>query len=288
MDDQFSRWLAVREPADAEARCALLTRTATGILPQDRPLHLLDLGTGTGSNVRYMIERLPPRQHWVLVDRDAELLAEILPRMAEWAAARGYETRHEGGGMFVRGDQLDCRIETRCVDLSLVGPDLFAGQDLVTGSALLDLVSDRWLHALADACAASRTAVLFALTYSGGSRCTPAEPEDERVRDLINRHQYGDKGFGPAAGPGAVDRAAAAFARVGYVVQRAQSDWVLTPEATELQARLIQGWHQAAAALEPGESLRIGRWLARRIGHLTAGRSEVTVSHEDLAAWPAP
>jgi hypothetical protein len=286
MDESFSRWLALREPVDAEARSSTLTRTINERLPLDRPLQIVDLGTGTGSNLRYLIERLPPRQDWLLVDSDANLLAEVPARMADWAATRRLQADKTGGGLLITGGALACRIETRQVDFGVLEPGLLAGRDLVAGSALLDLVSDRWLGDLAAACAASRAAVLFALTYDGTSQSVPEEPGDDRVRDLMNQHQRGDKGFGPAVGPEGAERAAHAFERAGYVVRRARSDWMITPERAELQSRLLDGWHQAATALAPDELPRIDDWRARRQAHVAAGRSQVIVGHEDLAAWP--
>jgi hypothetical protein len=138
-----------------------------------------------------------------VVDRDAALLAEV------------------PGGM--TADGRDIRIETRCQNLSALDADMFAGRQLVTASALLDLVSDAWLHLLADRCRTAGATVLFALTYNGASRCSPDEPEDDVIRDLLNRHQKTDKGFGPAAGPDAAECAAKAFAGVGYRVSRGRA-----------------------------------------------------------------
>jgi hypothetical protein len=276
VDESFSHWLALREPLDAVARSSTLV---------DDPLRIVDLGTGTGSNVRYLLGRLPPRQHWLLVDRDADLLSEIPRRLTGWAASHGYETQTIDSSLRVSAGSIDCRIDSKRLDLSTLDPDLFIDRDLVTGSALLDLVSDRWLHQLAGACAANRTAVLFALTYSGAARCDPADREDQWVISLVNDHQRGDKGFGPAAGPEAAERAARAFEQVGFVVHREQSDWTLAPDTTELQTRLLRGWQEAATEIAHGQSIRLRNWLDRRLDHVAAGRSQIIVSHEDLAAW---
>lgn len=286
MADTFSHWLSLREPVDVAARSGALTSTLIDALPPRNPLRILDLGTGTGSNVRYLIPRLPSPQRWTLVDHDPDLLAEIPRKLAGWAEAQGNRTRPAGAGLWIEGERLDCHVETRQLDLRLIDPTFFAGIDLVTGSALLDLVSDRWLQELAAACAGNRAAVLFALTYSGETRCTPAEPEDDEVTTMINRHQRGDKGFGPATGPEAAERAAHAFEQVGYVVRRERSDWILEPARAALQTALLEGWHRAACEMTPDDADRYRDWLARRLAHLGAGRSQVIVSHEDLAAWP--
>jgi hypothetical protein len=266
MTISLSNWLALRTPADTAARSTILTKTVVDLLQRGQSLRILDLATGTGSNLRYLAPRLPSPQEWLVVDRDAALLAEVPGRMT------------------VNGP--DVRIETRCQNLAALDADMFVGRHLVTASALLDLVSDPWLRVLAARCRAAGAVALFALTYNGASRCSPDEPEDNVIRELLNRHQKTDKGFGPAAGPEAAECAARAFAGVGYQVRREASDWELPPRESELQRHLIEGWADAALELEPDQSATIRDWLDRRLAHVTAGRSHIVVCHEDLAAWP--
>ena len=127
-----AEWLALREPADVAARSLALTDKLAQALPIGQPLRVLDLGAGTGSNARFLSPRLPPGQRWLLVDHDAALLAHA-------SESRGVE-------------RSTCRIDVVEAELSQLD-DLghcFAAQDLVTASALLDLVSDAWLRLLAD------------------------------------------------------------------------------------------------------------------------------------------
>ena len=289
MAESLSNWLAVREPADFEARSATLTREVTERLGDRRPLRILDLGTGTGSNVRYLAGVLPAQQHWLLVDRDRRVVGDIPSRMAPWAASHGYHVRTDGERLEIAGRQLHCAIERRCLNLgALDDTSIFFDRHLVTAAALLDLVSESWLDTLASRCRDTGAIVLFTLSYNGRSRCTPAEPEDNEIRELLNRHQRAnDKGFGPAAGPEAVDCAARSFTEVGYDVRREASDWILRPDQRELQRQLIEGWAEAALELMPGRTSIIHSWLTRRLAHVEANRSHIVVHHEDLAAWPA-
>ena len=166
-------------------------------------------------------------------------------------------------------------------------PEIFEGRDLVTASALLDLMSASYLEWLAQRCRTNNAVALFALTYTGRSECEPTEPEDGVMCALLNMHQQqNDKGFGPAAGPDAVARADAAFVAEGYRVGREPSDWRLVADARELQRLLIQGWADAALELAPYEEEVIADWLGRRLAHVDAGQSRIVVSHEDLAAFP--
>src|SRR5207248_380991 len=113
------------------------------------------------------------------------VLTELPRRMTRWAADRGFVCATEGSTLVIRGHQLDCRIQTRAIDLgSLDDESLFVGRHLVTASALLDLVSRKWIRRLAALCRAHAEAALFALTYNGQSDCDPEEPEDDAIRDL--------------------------------------------------------------------------------------------------------
>ncbi|HMD34892.1 MAG TPA: hypothetical protein VKH42_07985 [Vicinamibacterales bacterium] len=259
MSESLSSWLALRERVDHASRSLALTRAVVAALPDERPLRIVDLGSGTGSNVRYLAPLLPSPQRWLAVDRDAGLLDQSI-----------------GTGV---------SIERSVMDLGDFDPGLLAGAHLVTASALLDLVSIRWLHELASACRAAGAAALFALTYNGHSECTPMEPEDVRVRELFNAHQrQNDKGFGAAAGPDAVARTIGAFNSLGYDVCHEPSDWILTPEMEALQRQLIDGWAAASAEIAPSEASTIADWRARRQFHVSAGRSTIIVGHVDICA----
>ncbi len=260
MGDFNAEWLALREPIDAASRSTRLTRAVAAALPRYRSIDILDLGAGTGANVRFLAGKLPLPQRWLLIDRDQRLLNHA----SAWPS--------------------------QCLDLrrAVLDAALFDGRALVTASALLDLVSDAWLQALVARCRETGAAVLFALTYDGRIDFAPAEPEDDAIRELVNQHQRTDKGFGPAAGPTAAARAGELLTAAGYHVEREASDWVLSPESSALQRQLIGGWAAAASAVSPDRSRVIADWSARRMAHVDAGRSQAIVGHKDLAAWLPP
>src|SRR5688572_21562906 len=93
MDESLSYWLGLREASDVSARSAELTLAIAAAMPSDEPLYALDLATGTGSNIRYLAERLPERQHWLAVDQHAALLTDLLDEMRRWGIAQGHDVR---------------------------------------------------------------------------------------------------------------------------------------------------------------------------------------------------
>lgn len=286
VDDALAVWLGLREEADAAARSADLTRLVARAVVGAPSIGILDLGTGTGSNVRYLAPRIGGRQRWLVIDRSPALLATIPARMAAWGAGRGYDVETRPDGCRVIGASLEVEIETRSLDLGTLAPAIFAGRDLVTASALLDLASEAWMRTLAAQCRQAGAAALFTLTYDGVSSCLPKEPEDDRIRDLLNGHQHRDKGLGgPAAGPGAGEAVARAFAEAGYRVQQRSTPWQLESQDREFQGQLVDGWADAAAQMVPADTDAILDWRARRLAHIDAGRSRIAVGHIDVGAW---
>jgi hypothetical protein len=287
MTDTLSQWLRVREDADARARSTRLTDAITSRLAGRAPIRVLDLATGAGSNVRHLVPNLPSPQSWLAVDQSEALLTDLRTRTVAWAIARGAQAHADARTCRLQGDGLDVEIETRAHDLDTLDAHLFDGRDLVTASALLDLVSASWLRGLAWQCRRVGAAALFTITYNGLSACDPSEPEDDAVRVLLNTHQRRDKGLGgPAEGPQAIATVVSAFEGVGYELARESSDWHLGPDEPEVQRLLVEGWADAATEMEPQRSPEFATWRERRLRHIARGQSSIVVGHDDVAAWP--
>ena len=289
MDDALAGWLRLREDLDHESRSPAVLEAILRRLPATGPIRAVDLATGTGSNLRYLIPRLPGPQRWTVVDRSPALLGHLVTGTVAWAEGLGLEAELTDSGFRLNGPGVDCQVDVHAQDLgAMEEARLLEGCHLVTASALLDLVSTSWLELLAEHCRAAGAAALFTITYDGRSQCLPLEPEDEQVRDLFNRHQARDKGLGgPAAGPSAASAAARAFERAGFAVRIAPSDWLVPGAAQEFQRQLIDGWAEASTEVAPDVAHAIADWRVRRLAHVTEGRSRITVGHHDLAAWIA-
>lgn len=246
-------WLSLREPADHAARDAGLLQAAVRAAGQS-PL-IVDLGSGTGSTIRAFAPHQTQAAAWRLVDHDPALLAHAA------SAAQGAVTTH----------QVDLR------DLDSVPLE---GATLVTASALLDLCARDWVSRLADRLAARGLPFYAALNYDGVMQWTPADAADGAVTDAFNRHQRGDKGFGPALGPDAADAIAEVFQAAGFTVSRADSPWRLGPSEADLQRALLTGI--ATAATEAGADAE--QWLQTRLDALGAARCHI--GHVDILALP--
>jgi hypothetical protein len=239
-------WLELREPADAAARSAELAgRLAERLAP---PLVIHDLGGGTGAMGRWLGPRLPRPQHWIVHDRDEELLA---------LAAAGAEVRRS--------------------DITRLTPDDLAGASFVAASALLDMLTAGELRGMLRPCAG--LPMLLAMTVTGRVTFSPEDPLDAPLGAAFNVHQRRDGRLGPDAVAATVD------AVRGDVTVR-PSPWRLGPAHAGLMREWLGGWVTAACAQDPALAGDAVAYRARRAAEMAAGELAVTVDHADVLVLP--
>ncbi|MEA2313121.1 MAG: hypothetical protein QOE28_3089 [Solirubrobacteraceae bacterium] len=248
-------WLVLREPADAAARSGELAARLRRHLPASGRLVIHDLGGGSGAMGRWLAPRLRGPQHWVVHDRDPDLL-ELAAVAPPRAAA--------------------VTVETRRSDVTRLSRDELAGADLITASALLDLLTADELAGMLGAC--SGRPLLLELTVAGRVALSPAEPLDARIEAAFNAHQRRGGLLGPDAVAAAVD------ALRGAEVLVRPSPWRLDASHADLAAEWLRGWVGAACEQEP--ALSADAYLRRRLAQAAAGELAVTVDHADLLVLP--
>lgn len=247
-------WLALREPIDHISRDAELLALAAVCAPEGAVV--LDLGSGTGSTARAFGGTVAARWQWRFVDGAAELL--------EIAGAR-----HPGSAQVL-------------MDLRDIDRLPLEGVDLVTASALLDLMPQNWVEALAQRLRDAQIPFYAALNYNGVMHWTPAHASDAGVNEAFNTHQRGDKGIGPALGPASGTVAARIFTDHGFDVQLGDSPWELGAGDAPLHRELLVGIGSAAAEAGFPEAKE---WAAERAA--TVAQTAGYIGHTDLLALPA-
>jgi SAM-dependent methyltransferase len=265
VSESFSAdWLSLREPYDTRA-CDRELLERLGAWARDRAgLRVVDLGSGTGANLRRTAPLLGARQSWALIEWDPALIAAGQRQLAATRTPWRYR-------------RLDL-----ARDLERIADEPC---DLITTSALLDLASAPWLERLAAATLRTGAALYVTLSYVGRVRWSPADPFDATAITLVDQHQCTDKGFGPALGPQAGPALHAALAPSGRAWARA-SPWKLNPVDREIQAMLLDGYVAAAIDLAPERAGELRLWTQRRRGLLEQGYSRLEVGHQDLLLLP--
>ncbi len=263
MSDFSSEWLEAREVWDHAARATAPTDAALAFARSRaghaRPFRVVDLGAGSGSNHRYLVPRIAAwidgPQVWRLVDGDASLMSEALGR-----SSGDTSVTFEGVGADLAHADL---------------PQIIGDADLVTCSALLDLVSESWVQGLIEAAQASGAAILTTLNWDGVFAWEDETDLDREITRHFTADQRSDKGFGPALGPTAPETIGRITTthRIGGIVE-GDSPWQALDASHKGFDILVGFWAgPAIAAGVPGAS--------RRMEVRKASSSPLHVGHRD-------
>ena len=262
-------WLDLREPADAAARAPELVHRLARHLPSDGDLVIHDLGGGSGAMGRWLAPRLRGPQHWVIHDRDPDLLELALSNPPAAAA-----------------DGAAVTVETRRSDITRLAPGELTGAGLIVASALLDMLTARELAGMLGACTRAGCPALLAMTVAGRVALTPGEPLDARLASAFDAHQRRTTQAGRLLGPDAVAVAVDELRESGAEVLVRPSPWRLDAVHAELTAAWFGGWVAAACEQEPALAAEAAAYRERRLAQAAAGELLITVDHADLLVLP--
>lgn len=289
-----AQWLALREPADHRARDQGLQEQVTHYLEsvahqRTTPVRLVDLGSGSGSNLRALAPLLPATQHWTLVDYDPALLSVARSTLTEWADGVTSTETHGDNASPANTRLVDplsiikhgkhITVDFRCEDLSKsIETVLSEPTDLVTAAAFFDLVAESWLERF---CHALTVPLYTVLTYDGIEKWSPSEPSDAAILKAFHQHQQTDKGFGAAAGPTAAGLMKRLLEQRNFNVLSASSPWRLSDQDRTLIEQLAIG--SAAAVLETG---LVDADIVKAWGQKRRQAQACEIGHIDLFAMP--
>jgi hypothetical protein len=188
-----AQWLDLREPVDHRSRNVELGRRLARHFEGWRPITVVDLGCGTGSNLRATAPLLGPDQSWTLVDYDQALLDAAAERLAAWADG---SDKQEGRLILFKGAKR-VSVEVRRADIAgdsrprSPTPTSSPHRRCSTGVGII-----------ATSHGAPVSAFYTVLTYDGDQRWTPSTKPTRR-QEAFHAHQRRDKGW--PAGPDAPD-----------------------------------------------------------------------------------
>ncbi|MFN4262453.1 MAG: hypothetical protein ACK4IT_02205 [Thioalkalivibrionaceae bacterium] len=276
-------------------------------------LRVVDLGAGTGANLRWLAPRWQAwcecELEWHACDHDSGLLEVMqLPdpwrargAPAKWQRRRGQEqVRSDTPGLESRQSFVVRHVVDLAQDLESVIDSV--RPHWITASALFDLCSAAFIDRLVSAADRHNAGVLASLSFDGrlelhasnGAMSTQGlsgvDCDDWLLaQDLfleraaaINADQRRDKGFGPALGPDAADYLASRMGAAGFTVDLVETDWRLGANDLPLIKALFVGWMKVPPARAPADvSVEWSRLRA-----LIEMGATLVVGHRDVVSRP--
>lgn len=296
MGEFSADWLALREPVDHRSRNLTLQNQVIDFLNQTTPvvpglLHITDLGSGTGSNLRALAPHFGAMQCWTLVDYDPALLHSARTTLLAWADSvldstiansmrSGFIFTNSVQPLVITKNMKTIAIQFRCVNLlDDYKSVLSEPADLITAAAFFDLVAEAWL---ARFCAALTKPLYTVLTYDGTETWSPPNAIDADVLHAFHAHQSTDKGFGAALGPRSSDRLQTLLQSQGFITASAPSPWVMDFHDRGLIEQLATGTARAVREMGTLENAAINQWEQGR-----RHASQCEIGHTDLFAYRA-
>jgi hypothetical protein len=286
-------WLALREPVDHRSRNIALQAKVIQFLEQMKmvvpgSIHVTDLGSGTGSNLRALAPHFGLKQSWTLVDCDADLLRSARASLIAWAdsvvSTNEGESKRTAAGLIhpltIIKNSKTIAIEFQCADLVHDYQTILdKPTDLITAAAFFDLVAEHWL---AEFCAALTQPLYTVLTYNGIERWNPPETIDADVLHAFHSHQCTDKGFGAAVGPFGADHLQSLLQTQGFTTVCAPSNWVMDRYDQALIEQLAIGTARAVREIGTLPDAAVNQWE-----HTRRNAMQCEIGHVDLFAYRA-
>ena len=288
-----AEWLALREPVDHRSRNLALQTQVIQFLGQIKAIdpdsiHITDLGSGTGSNLRALAPHFGLKQSWTLVDYDADLLRSARASLIAWAdsvvsANEGKSTLTPSGliqPLTITKNSNTIAIEFQYANLVHdYHAILDKPADLITAAAFFDLVAEPWL---AQFCAALTQPLYTVLTYDGIEKWSPSEAIDADVLRAFHAHQSTDKGFGIAVGPSGGERLQSLLQTQGFTTVCAPSPWVMDHHDHALIEQLAIGTARAVREIGTLPNGLVNQWE-----HTRRNAMQCEIGHVDLFAFKA-
>ena len=170
MHEFENSWLFQREKIDNISKNKLIIKKINRYFKSDQNIKLMDLGTGTGSNFRFLSKKIvQKKQHWTLIDISKKSLLAAKNKIS---------------------------ISNKIESLSIINKNLikninqvdFNEFDIVTGSAFLDIMPLDWFKKFYQQNKKTKI-IYFAINYDGFFQFYPKHKHDKKVLHLFNNDQ---------------------------------------------------------------------------------------------------
>ena len=254
-------WLYQREKIDNLSKNLTLIDKINSVLKDLENISILDLGTGTGSNFRFLSKKINNKnQSWTLMDISRSSLQE---------AKKNITLNNKIKKVSLKYNDI----------IKNIKKTNFNQFDLVTGSAFLDIMPDNWFkdfHRLNQ----NTKIIYFSINYDGYFKFYPNHTLDNNMLKLFNKDQKSKKdGKVKAVGPDCGEIIMSHFSKT-HKTFLLNSNW-LDKNNKNFQLMFL---NFCKNVINKNKEIRLHEWLEFKKAKIIKNKSKLLVHNKDFLA----
>ena len=254
-------WLFEREKIDNLSKNKSIIKKINNSLKNHDQIKIIDLGTGTGSNFRYLSKKIKYKnQSWTLMDISKSSLRE---------AKKNININKKIKIITLKNDDIIKNIQKHN----------FTNYDLVTGSAFLDIMPHDWFKKFYQKNKNTKL-VYFSINYDGYFKFFPKHKFDRNVLELFNNDQKSKKNNKTkAVGPECSDIIKNYFSKT-HKAYLFKSNWT-NIKNKNFQLMFLEFCEKI---IKKNNKTNLLEWLEFRTDNIIMNKSKLSVSNKDFLA----
>ena len=282
-------WLNERFKYDNAARNKSVEQSFLDHFGGEKEIKIVDIGSGTGANCLYFLEKLTQNQKWFLVEKDVRFFDPTIERLTSHASKNGYEIE-------VKGAHLKIQTPSKTIEIHIINdsffnlPKLLNLQEInaVMAAAVFDLLSEKQFRDFVSTVFENKTALLATMNYSG-MHFLPSTSLDNHFVNIYENHMMRQQDFGKGMGKNVASVLSNHFSTSGYDFISGESNWELDYFANKMHAFLLDFMDDSISELltENNEKLKFKDWLSKKRSLSENKKLSIEVRHFDFFVKPA-
>jgi hypothetical protein len=227
---------------------------------------LVDAGAGSGANMRYLMEKIPASQQWVLIEQNPDFSKASLQVLQQHA-------RHQGYTSFMEQDTLTLQTPTKTIQVNAKQGSLLeienltdlSHTDAIVSNAVFDLFTLHQFDTFVSTIARYQLIFLSTLNYEN-MHFSPTRWQDEKMIALYHAHMLRPQTVGPAMGPACIPQMSDILKKHRYAVATGSSLWNIHSKDEKMMRYLLNFMETSIAELPPSpeDKLLLQQWIKQK------------------------
>lgn len=278
----LSNWLSDRFEVDAEARNKKVETHFLKLISEKPTLNLIDLGSGTGGNLVYLMPKINSNQNWHLVEQDAILIDACKQRLSQL-----FEVSNSSGHtMSIKNEANAIHLTWHNMDISefLENPSYPNKFDVLTASALFDVLPKATFQKIRDFTLSKKLLLFSTLNYKN-TLFKNANKADNYYAQLYQKHMKLPQTYGIKMGGDCKTDILSSFNKTEKQnLFIGESNWLLNQTHTRLLKQLIQFFAESIPDLlsSDEEHQTFSNWVNIKNEQIDKQELSIVVEHFDF------